>query len=760
MHLKLQHLASLVCLAGLAPFCAPTARVSPLPAPAAGPGAWRFQPPTDTFSPTAALDLRALNEQTAGETGFVRALPDGQFALGSGKPARFWAVDEYIQDEADFREAKHKLRWLAKRGVNMVRVHAMLMSKQPGSSVTDADQKQIDSIWKLVAAARAAGAYTTISPYWSVAVKLQPSWNVPGGANQSAAALLFWDPTLQKGYKEWWKALLLPRNPYDGLPLWRDPAVAILQLQNEDSMLFWTIQGVKGPQLQELETLYGQWLTRKYGSLGAANRAWGGETPPDGSFQAGMGDDFAQGRAGIYIVWYLTQPASGYTQKRLSDQLQFFVETMKSFNTRMIHYLRTSLGCKQLINPGNWRPADPALLMDDERYSYAPGDVMAINRYFDGEHVGPDNGWAIRPGDRFTNASALLDPVRLPTNVKRPVGYPFIIPETQWVAPSAYQAEGPLLTAAYESLDGIATSYFFADGDAPEWQQPFGAPVNGWQPPMAKWQIATPEQLGQFPAAALLYRMGYVQQGTVAVHEERSPDDLWRRRSPIIAEEGGFDPNRDAGDLPPGSAVKQGVNPLAFLVGPVEVKLGGDSAHSSTAQLSRYIGSAHKVVRSDTGELRLDYGKGVFALNAPKAQGACGFLSAAGPIRLADVTLRCGNQYASVVLVSLDGKPLASSGRMLLQVGAVARPTGWRTEPATWKSQDGKQTFTGRQVVSTGQNPWSVADTNLTVAMPRRLTSATLLDANFMPASTIPITSSRTGTTIRLPPDAMYVELR
>ena len=51
------------------------------------------------------------------------------------------------------------------------------------------------------------GIYTTISPYWAIPVKTKASWNVPGDPGQSAAALLFWDKTLQAGYKSWLRAL-------------------------------------------------------------------------------------------------------------------------------------------------------------------------------------------------------------------------------------------------------------------------------------------------------------------------------------------------------------------------------------------------------------------------------------------------------------------------------------------------------------------------------------------------------------------------
>jgi hypothetical protein len=227
-----------------------------------------------------------------------------------------------------------------------------------------------------------------------------------------------------------------------------------------------------------------------------------------------------------------------------------------------------------------------------------------------------------------------------------------------------------------------------------------------WNPPTGKWNIATPMQLGQFPAAALLFRQGHLKKGQPVVHEERSLEDLWQRRSPLIVEEGGWDPNRDTGNLPPRSAVKTGADPMAFLVGPVEVVLGGDPAKSRVTDLKPYHDTEKKVVVSNTGEIRLNYGAGLCVINAPKAQGATGFFSKAGSaIPLSDVTLQCGNEYASAAVVSMDNQPIKSSKKLLVQVGTIARPTGWEDKSATWTSGDSKEPRTGREVVSTGKNP-------------------------------------------------------
>ncbi|MBC8103372.1 MAG: GNAT family N-acetyltransferase [Cytophagales bacterium] len=736
-------------------------------APAAGPvaapvsGWWSFEPAKDTFSPAALLDLRSLNEKTAGENGFITRSADGaDFATTNGKPIRFWGVSEYIQDKDNPDWLAHKARWLAKRGVNMVRVHTQIASKEADSELTDVDPKAVDRIWRLVAAMKKEGIYTTISPYWGVHVKAQPKWNIPGMSGQELAGVVFWDKTLQTGYKSWLKALYGPANPYTGIPLSQEPAVAILQHQNEDSMLFWTMQGVKGEQLTQVRARFGDWLKKKHGSLAAANASWGGQSPAPGEFQDNQGDEFAQGRAGIYILWNWTQERSGYQGKRLADQLAFFGDTMKDFNAEIARYLRRDLGCRQLINAGNWRPADPVKLFDVERYSYTANEVMGVNRYFTGAHEGKDNGWAIRPGDKFTNNSVLRDPRGMPTNIKQPAGFPFLIPETEWVAPTAYQSEGPLLTAAYQSLTGVDVSYFFADGDVPEWQPPF-AP-DPWNPPTGKWSVATPMQVGQFPAAALLFRQGYVKKGAPVVHEERSLEDLWQRRSPLIAEEGGWDPNRDTGNLPPRSAVKTAADPLAFLVGPVEVVLGGDPSKNRVTDLAPYHNARKKTVESVTGEIRLNYGTGFCVVNSPKAQGATGFFrGVGGPVTLGDVTLESRNEYASVAVVALDDQPIKTSKKLLVQVGTIARPTGWQDKDATWASGDGKQTMTGKEVVSTGKNPWSIVRADLTVTVRNPgLTVATMLDANGEAVRRLPLTRISGGIRLTYPADTLYVVLQ
>src|SRR5690606_28669122 len=193
----------------------------------------------------------------------------------------------------------------------------------------------------------------------------------------------------------------------------------------------------------------------------------------------------------------------------------------------------------------NWKPADEAGLADAERYSYTANEVIGLNRYVGGIHEGRHNVWAVVKGDRFTEQSVLTQPQRLPVAVRQPAGHPFIIPESLWVPPTPYQAEGPLLVAAYQSLGGVDAFCWF-NFSQPQWRQPSSA--NGYLDSVGKWVADTPEILGNFPAAALIFRQGYLKEGEPVAIEHRPPKVLWSRRPPAIVEGASFDPNRDQDD--------------------------------------------------------------------------------------------------------------------------------------------------------------------------------------------------------------------
>jgi hypothetical protein len=716
---------------------------------------WAFKPGDDAFTQDALLDLRYLNEIESGKTGFIRLSEDGSgFVRGDSEPIRFWSVIIRVDlGAAGFsrEEVEQAYRFMAKRGVNMARVFLMIPDGSEGSGITDIDEAQIDRLHQHIAAAKANGIYVTISPYWPFE-GVPESWGLDGvPPGTQPWGLLFFNDKFQNAYKGWLREIYTRVNPYTGLAVVDDPTVAILLSLNEDSLLFWTFDNVPPAQKQQLSQAFGDRLIEEYGSLDAARDAWDGFTLD--------GDDFDAGRPAFLLTYEFTvEPRVNPTRRR--DQLRFLAETQRRFFGEVRDFVRDDLGAEQLVSDTNWRPADLARQNDLERWTYTGSDVVALNRFFTGLHNGPNNGWRIDPGDRYTNASALRQPHAMPVAVKQPVAKPFILTETAWVSPTLYQSEGPIVSAAYMGLTGVDAMFWFPIR-TPQWQNdPRHVGATHF-----KWHGRVPYQAGQFPAAALLHRLRLVDPAPEpAVVERRSLDSLFHGKVAAITEGTPFDPNRDFNREAAGGMQTQRISPLAFFVGPVLADYGAESDSVEMIDLERFIDDERGTVRSMTGQLTLDSKVGLFVLNAPAAQGVAGFLDdAGGRFELDDVTIESANHYASITAVATDARPLATSERILIQVGTFARLDGWTAlhDPDAAASDAERAAGEDLLVVrDVGTPPWRVANTQATLTIRNsNVTRVTALDANGYATSTHQVVRDGDRLSLELPPDAMYVLL-
>lgn len=718
---------------------------------------WTFNPGRDPFGKNALLDLRYLNEKEAGSTGFIKRDKEGSgFTLGDGTPVRFWAVGDTCF-KLNNAELAYHARFLAKQGINMVRMHASLPPKGAGKKITDVDEAEIDRAWRFVAAMKREGIYTTISPFWANGdfSGSAASWNLEGyGDKADIWALIFFNDELKNAYKIWMKALLTQNNPYTGIPLAKDPALAIVQIQNEDSLFFWTLQGVKPPQMAILEGKWSKWVEKKYGSLSDAIKAWDNAKI--------TGDKIPEGKAALLPVWQMTQNLKGELALRMHDQVRFLGEIQLGFYVEMTKYLREELGCQQLINASNWKTADTEKLNDLERWTYTSSDIQAVNRYFGGgQHLGPNNGWRIDPGDFFEDQSVFKNPTALPTNIKHVVQQPMMVTESSWTFPLMYESEGPFLVSAYGSLTGIGPFFWFnvqSAGFNLEPYFPYYTFKDG-QRGVNKFNL-NPGTQTQFPAAALLYRTNAVRRSEAVVHEERPLADLWDRKNPMLSEGQSFDPNRQT-VFNEGATGKSQVDPLAFLVGRVEVKYGGEATNTRVLDLTKSIDPVNKTVTSVTGELKFNYGIGYSTMNTPRAQGASGFLGyIQEPIQLSDTVIDSTNKYVTVILVAMDDKPLKESAKILVQVGTVMRPTGWTSQRTTIRPEGSKTSLHGEKVINTGKMPWKVANTRVKIKVKNPgLTRAIQLDLNGYRGRPIKTTTQDGSLEMELPADCLYAVL-
>ncbi len=237
---------------------------------------------------------------------------------------------------------------LAKRGVNLARIHHGYFDKTGA-----VDMAEVRHALEVVEAMKAEGIYSHFSiyfPLWLDPAPDNPCLRGYDGKTHPFAALYF-NKDFQAQYRKWWKALLLTPSPTTGKRLVDEPAVMGLEIINEDSYFFWTFDAKNIPdaQLRIVEAQFGDWLKKKYGSIDAALRAWGGARLDR--------DDPAGGRVAFRPLWNIANERTA----RDKDTAAFLLASQRGFYKETYDYLR-SLGFKGVITASNWATADPRVL--------------------------------------------------------------------------------------------------------------------------------------------------------------------------------------------------------------------------------------------------------------------------------------------------------------------------------------------------------------------------------------------------------------
>ncbi len=629
----------------------------------ANPGFFAWEPNVDPFKDNALLDLRYLNETRAGQDGRVQA-QDNKFTLADGTPVKFWAVNAGpgiwdLDDASHVYLARH----LAKHGVNMIRLHGGFYDRHTGRVNLERLRRLQHVVWAM----KEAGIYSHISFYFPAWFRLD-DWHRE--KNQWPFMLLFFDPDMQAHYFNWAKQLLTTPSPYTNMPLGEDPAVAILEIQNEDSHFFYTFKKDSCPPARwdTLKSLYGQWLIQKYGSLNQTMAAWNNKTT--------SGDSPAQGRMELLDAWYMT--TDGFKnppvpKQRIKDQVQFLTDNMRGFYEQAIDRFRSEGHYQGLVSCGNWHTADARMLDALERYCYTAGDVIDRHGYFSPPHSGDASSYSVRTGQSFQSESALHLLRNNPLPYVETEGFPNIISEIGWPMPNMYRGEAAFLCAAYGAMLGVDGIFHFAVGSA------------GWDQQVGKFVLNTPTALGGYFAPALMYRLQYVKEAPVVVRESLAMDKLLDLQGSAAYVRPALDKLREA-QIPGNRALPQAlgddVDPTAFYIGRVVRNYQGQPSQSGQMDLAPYLNRQTQTIASVTGELHWHYGTGVATVNTPKAQGAAGFLGVESAIVLDTVTISVENDYATVLVVALDDLPLSESRRVLIQCTTLDQPYGWHTSDA------------------------------------------------------------------------------
>jgi hypothetical protein len=642
---------------------------------------YQVQHRSDIESP---VDVSFLLKSPAGADGFI-SVKDGHLVDGSGERFRIWGVNLTGWNRGSTNlppkaEAEHWAKVLAQNGINCVRFHFLDMPTHLPEEAADREAKRITAaergqrnsvtpaglidaskdhtqtfdpdamnrldyfIWKL----KEVGVYSNLN--LNVGRMYKERDNVPDYE-------LVW---VAKGYtyignrlielqKDYAKQLLTHYNPYTQSKYTEEPAIATVEIVNENSIIeFWLrnwLRGelVKGKSHYQLDftPFYEQQLTSMFNDWLLENRK-----------QSEI--DNLKKEAGVDQSELMPRLRRGdfstASKLRFHSEAAFLIEVETRFMEEMKTYLKTGLGVKPPVigtaDHTYWIPSQP-LLNANEQMDYIDAHV-----YWQHPAI-----WGKR------NTAMVNDPlnstvVKLSRSTMS--NKPFTVSEVNHPNPNDYAAEMiPILAAyaAFQDWDGI---YFYT----------FEPKVGGaWDPYVFdQFDIALdPVKMIQMKLGALIFSRADIDAAKITV--ERSYTDEQVNETMRM-------PERD--------------RPFFTKDFPKELPLlhGSRIGSLHKKQSKTLPGKSQAPFYSDTQQLKWypnDGKTGVFTIDTVRTQAIVGFVKS-NPKQTTHLTPEILTDFCAISLSSLTDEPIQRSDSLLLTACSRWENTGvvWNERHTLW----------------------------------------------------------------------------
>lgn len=661
---------------------APSGVIPPVPSPPeAGPSDWFIlMTAPDQFSEDSIIDMSYLVEKPAGVHGPLRT-QGKDFVFKDGTHVKFWAICASMTETVQAQQ--QQARFYTKHGINMVRQHPVesvlgSLKGSPGSRYFD--PVKLDEWDKWFSILKENGIYMTWSMFYHHVVLADEGIDadlyneLPGhGDGKDTYGLATFIDQYQNSQWEYASLLLNHVNPYTGMAYKDDPALAIIECRNEDSVFFHTplgekfVRGQAYPKHGErLKLMWQQWVKNEYGNDAALANAWGAGLKTtiiknsDGSVRS-RPDSVNETNMQIYAAWEMEKDGPRWNKnkekKRMGNFVRFLAEMQRSVYQLYQQRLR-NLGYKGVTVSTAWKAggqaASAANLWTD--------DVMeAIDRhnYFGGGAGGHNITTGSVNNDTHMNKAGRGI---LSSGLWQVEDRPFIMTEWTQKPPNQWKAEiAPLIAFYGVGLQGWDASYHFAGS-----RSYMG---DGW-PRMRSYVTETPHYIGQFPALALAIYHGHLEEGEIVSARRLSTDEVFAGIDILEQKYGlvGYDENE---------LLAHGGTPVeALAMGRVTLKVGDRQGPSYLADFSTFWNRSAKIIQSNTGQLTWDYDKQVVLVHSEKTQGVIGF-AGGGVYDLPGVTVTdIKTPFISLLFTPLDNLPLISSEHILITAMAQDKQLG------------------------------------------------------------------------------------
>ncbi len=586
---------------------------------------WIVYQNENDFTSESVIDMRDWLHKPAGKHGWLQ-IDGARLTFQDGAPAKFYGVG--IAWNRFLVSPEEAAQWgdkFAKYGINVVRLiplaghgHQGMMSRNDHLVAMPEHMAKFDAFH---AAMRERGVYLGWSPQYHTLITLADRKRVidydeiKQGAPKMDVTynILNIAQDIQDLVISQTVAILNHKNPHTGLRYADDPAIAWIELRNENDIFFnfdnfAQVEKTFPGYFRRFQQRFCKYLKQKYKTQEALEKAWGASYPSgtimdtsDVVTDIDM-DDLGLEEAETYGNIRPHYPSAQMGRKAtpyITDTLRFMYKEQHDFYTRYVKAIRAA-GYQGALDGSCWQAS---CWLGHLFNMLTDAEVGIIDRH--NYNATPLN----QPG--AGNMSVGFQQVKnRPFNFSEWGGGPVAVPT---VAVYGLGLQGWDISCQFAS----AKPYIFnrtardCNTDCDDFIQ-----------------------IGQFPALARMVHRGDVREGEVLVNRRISLPGLRAGDAGILERFtllGGAN-NKSFSSVVPNSALMAGRVVLEF----VEGKLDGPPLLNN---VDDYIDAQRKLVRSSTGQLAWHYaGQGYYTVNTPASQAVIGHVRDK-PIKLDDVTL-------------------------------------------------------------------------------------------------------------------------
>jgi len=575
------------------------------------------------FLSHSSVDVSFLLDAPAGRHGFVRA-QNGHLVRGDGERIRFWGVNitDWSKGSVMVPAKQDASLWaatLARFGVNCVRLQFLDLPAPRGlidgtrDDTLAFDIDQLDREDFFIAELKKRGIYIDLNLLVGRPFKAGDGVHDYEKIREGAKGISLFDDRLIELQKDYANKLLTHYNPYTKSQYRGEPAIAIVEINNENAL--WI--GAHGPTPyydRELADLYNRWLRENLRPADLrklqATAGVTGDEPVPSLF----------GKAEIEAA----------PKDRFYGEAEFFVAIEKHYFEDMRKYLTDTLDVKSLV-----------LATADHSHSGSSYPLLLATSSFDiiDGHTYWQPPWASTSKSPMVNDPENSTVVELSRTAVQ--GKPYIVSEVNHPFPSESEAEGIPILAAYGGLqdwDGIFW-YTFEPKVSPDWKPYIGDPFDLSLDPVRMTELA---------AGALCFLRSDAKPALKIIGRSYSRDQVFDSARLLETERPYFTPGFPLlTPLQHGSRIEslEGVPTRGF---------------SQPTVVNPVVSDTRQLVWYKSGERTA-----LVTLDSPRSQALVGYVTASAR-SVTNLSVDLENEFAAIVLTSMEPKPISSASRLLL----------------------------------------------------------------------------------------------